>query len=120
MGPAGSSMEHAMADFTDLPVSGGVGNWHFNRFRIAFEGSIDAQSFRKQFIDLVGHLRLCRCSPLCPTEARDELSRQRVNRRSGAAACGFVGGGRAVSTGRPSEARRPQLHRLDNNKVAYR
>jgi len=30
-------MEHAMADFTDLPVNDGVGNWHFNRFRIAFD-----------------------------------------------------------------------------------
>jgi hypothetical protein len=27
----------AMADFTKLPVYGGVGDWHFNRFRIAFE-----------------------------------------------------------------------------------
>ena len=26
-----------MADFTELPVYGGVGDWHFNRFRIAFE-----------------------------------------------------------------------------------
>jgi len=26
-----------MADFTELPVYDGVGDWHFNRFRIAFE-----------------------------------------------------------------------------------
>jgi hypothetical protein len=26
-----------MADFTDLPVDEGVGDWHFNRFRMAFE-----------------------------------------------------------------------------------
>jgi hypothetical protein len=30
-------MEDTMADFTELPVYGGVGDWHFNRFRIAFE-----------------------------------------------------------------------------------
>jgi len=30
-------MEHAMAYFTELPVYEGVDDWHFNRFRIAFE-----------------------------------------------------------------------------------
>src|SRR6266404_43108 len=30
-------MEEAMADFTELHVEDGVGDWHFNRFRIAFE-----------------------------------------------------------------------------------
>jgi hypothetical protein len=32
-------MEHAMGDFTALPVADGVGDYHFNRFRIAFKAS---------------------------------------------------------------------------------
>ena len=48
-----------MADFTELPVYGGVGDWHFNRFRVAFKpppqankkflGSEFAANFPKYF-----------------------------------------------------------------------
>jgi hypothetical protein len=34
---SGFGLEQAMADFSELPVDTGVGDYHFNRFRIAFQ-----------------------------------------------------------------------------------
>lgn len=42
-----------MADFTELPVYQGVGDWHFNRFRVAFEPSraLNKQLLAKDFVN---------------------------------------------------------------------
>jgi len=42
-----------MADFTELPVYGGVGDYHFNRYRVAFKcpPAETKQSLAKDFVD---------------------------------------------------------------------
>jgi hypothetical protein len=44
-----------MADFTELPVYEGVGDWHFNRFRIAFEPPKRNNAAEWLFTDLLVH-----------------------------------------------------------------
>jgi hypothetical protein len=42
-----------MADFTELPVYGGVGDWHFNRYRVVFKRppALSKQLLAKDFVN---------------------------------------------------------------------